>query len=362
MRSRYLCSTVFGLALSACSADPPTTSLVGPAQATPDGQAPSNPSGDGGNGPSVPTKPGEPGDPSLCERLDAVARPVIPRMLVLADRSSSMTQSTSASACPPCFESRWDGSVKAIKDVTKALDSVIDFGLMLFPTAGLGSSQDVACVAGDVSVQAAQGTSRAIAVALDDANPGGATPTAKALTVAKRVLIDDVINQPDPDPRPSYVLLVTDGEPTCEDKDQGVVEPDATHTALDSLLSAGVPTYVIGYGIAGILGPGATMDAMAMHGGTGKYYPAEGQTELVAALNAIASSVVSCDFELENEPPRGDEFIQVRIDGKNIAFGDQGWTRNARFIRMRGPACELLRDGEAHDIEIIVQCEPVTII
>lgn len=361
MRSLYRYPTLLGLALSACSADAPTTSLVGAAQAAPDAQTPSQT--DDGKDPSVDAAmPAQPGDPALCERLDAVARPVIPRMLVLADRSNSMTQSTAASACPPCFESRWDGSVKAMKDVTKALDSAIDFGLMLFPTPGLGSSQDVACVAGEVSVQAAAGTSQAIATALDDANPGGATPTATALTVAKRVLIDDVIGQPDPDLRPSYVLLVTDGEPTCEDKDQGVVEPDATHAALDSLLSAGVPTYVIGYGIAGILGPGATMDAMAMHGGTGKYYPAEGQTELVAALNAIASSVVSCDFELENEPPRGDEFIQVRVDGKDIAFGDQGWTRSERFIRMRGPACELLRDGKPHDIEIVVQCEPVTVI
>jgi len=248
-----------------------------------------------------------------------------------------------------------------MKDLTSALDKEIDFGLMLFPTAGLGSGNAVACVAGALSVRAAAGSSAAIAKSLDDANPGGATPTAQALGAAKRVLIDDVLGQPDPDLRPSYVLLVTDGEPTCEDKAMGIKEPAATFAALDTLHSAGVPTYVIGYGIGGLIDTSATMDTMAVHGGTGQYYRAESQPELLAALNAIATSVVSCDFKLERDPPRGDAFIHVTIDGKNVAASDQGWTRDARVIRMRGPACESLRDGGTHKIEIVVECEPVQV-
>lgn len=359
--SLALCA-LLSITLAACSAGAPSTTSTGAVTGSPDAQVPSG-SVDAGGEPLTPL-PGSPdgsGDPALCERLSAAARPLIPRVLIVADRSNSMTQSTGAASCPPCFESRWDGSVKAMKDVTAALDKEIDFGLMLFPTAGLGSTSAVACVAGELSVKAEGGSSAAIATALDAANPGGATPTAKALSAAKRVLIDDVLGQPDPDLRPSYVLLVTDGEPTCEDKTMGIEEPAATYAALDTLLSAGVPTYVIGYGIGGLIDTSATMDTMAVHGGTGQYYRAESQPELLAALNTIATSVVSCDFALERDPPRGDEFIHVTIDGKDIPASDQGWTREARVIRMRGPACELLRDGGTHKIEIVVECEPVQV-
>ena len=142
----------------------------------------------------------------------------------------------------------------------------------------------------------------------------------------------------------------------------GVMEPAATYAALDGLRAAGVPSYVVGYGINGLFGAGATMDEMATHGGTGHYYPAEGQAELVLALRAIASSIVSCDFALKEEPPRDDGYIHVTLDGKDIPPGEQGWTRDERVVRLRGAACDVLRDGKTHGLKIVVECEPVQIL
>jgi hypothetical protein len=286
-------------------------------------------------------------------------------MLILADRSSSMTETRPAPKCPPCYQTRWEGSVAAIKGVTADLDHAIDFGLMLFPSlpdANSPKPDGIDCNVGMVSVELGAGVSGQIASVLDAAKPQGATPTAGALREAKRVLVDDPAGLPDFQATPAYVLLVSDGEPTCQNLKTGVREPETTLAALDVLRAAAVPTYVVGYGISASSGPGQTMDAMAQHGGTGHFYPAEGETELVAALTEITQSVVSCDFALENDPPRGDEYIHVTIDGEDVSPGDQGWTRAERVVRLRGAACDKLRDGGTHALEIVVECEPVIVL
>lgn len=299
------------------------------------------------------------GQPPVCERIEVEARPVTPRMLIVADRSSSMDQTVDATRCPPCFETRWASSVEAMRAVTAATDTRIDYGLMMFPTVGAAPGPDnIICEAGSVSVPPGPAAASAISAAFEGVVPGGATPTAAALGAAKKLLVDDPRTMPDFQYTPAYVLLLNDGEPTCPVAD----EPSRTFAVLSELRDAGVRSYVVGYGIDATSEAGATMQTMAERGGTQRFYEAQDQAGLLAAMNEIASIVVTCDYALEQAPPRGDEFVRVRIDGNDIALGPDGWTRTEQAIRIEGRSCELLRDGGRHDLEIIVECEPVEII
>ncbi|MCS6760511.1 MAG: hypothetical protein MO852_17455, partial [Candidatus Devosia euplotis] len=107
--------------------------------------------------PPAPMGPGDarvPGD--ICERVDTQARPVIPRMLILSDRSYSMTELRPSAGG---IRSRWDGSVSAIKSVTAELDGEIDFGLLMFPSIdSVELPNGAKCEADDVSVYTGPGS------------------------------------------------------------------------------------------------------------------------------------------------------------------------------------------------------------
>lgn len=270
-----------------------------------------------------------------------------------------MTETTAASRCPPCYETRWEGSVAAIESVTRSAQAQIDFGLMMFPTVGaLPGPDKVICQAGSVSVPVKASAAAAISDALRGVEPNGATPTAAALRAAKKTLVDEARGLPDLASAPGYVLLVTDGVPTCPVD----AEPGPTYAALDALREAGVRTYVVGYGIDPKSEAGMTMGTMATRGGTPHFYPAEEQTELLAAFDEIASIIVSCDYALAQPPPRVDAFVRVRVDGGDVPRGADGWTRDAKTIHLEGATCEKLRNGGSHTLEIVVECEPVQVI
>lgn len=296
-----------------------------------------------------------PGDGETCERLDIAATPATPHMMILADRSSSMSADTQAPSCPPCYETRWDSSVRALKSVTAQAQDRVDFGLMLFPTVGAAPGPDgVICEAGEISVPVGAQRATAVAGALNGASPGGATPTAAALTSAAQALM---AVQMGGDPVASYVLLVNDGEPTCP-ADTGAED---TYEALDALRSDGIRTYVVGYGIDVNSTAGATMAEMASRGGTDRFFPAEDEAQLLDALDIIVGRVVSCDYALQKAPPRSDEFVRVEIDGATIAPGTDGWSRDGMRVQLDGRACERLRDGQPHNVVITVECEPVEV-
>ena len=103
----------------------------------------------------------------------------------------------------------------------------------------------------------------------------------------------------------TVVILVTDGQPNgCESSPDP--DTDLANTgklAADALKATGVRTYTIG--IQG--SEQATMDAIAAAGGTEKGFfignAANTQTDLIAALNKIRGSVISCAFPLPAAKP-----------------------------------------------------------
>jgi hypothetical protein len=315
-----------------------------------------------------------------CQEYVVRNEQVTPDMLIVLDRSGSMDlafglpdgvdctkQSCEGVNCnfPPLkgttvcggatpIVDRWAPSVAAIKDLTASLDSLFRFGLMAFP-------QDNECGDGSVLVTPDLGTASAIATQLDGLSPKGGTPTGGSLNVARDALSKLGVG-PDEAPRPKYVLLVTDGQPTCPaGEGTSITQADFTLAtgALDGLRGDGVKTYVIGYDTKKDATFASAMDKLAEHGGTGTHRPVEDQATLAKEFESIASSAISCTFALERQP-EDPSYVLVKVDGQQINYNTlDGWTINGKTIELQGASCALLQDGKKHTLNVQVQCDIV---
>jgi hypothetical protein len=323
--------------------------------------------------------------PAVCAVVQLVTSPQKPDVMIVLDRSSSMEEA-----------GRWRPSVAAVRSITEQLEDVMRFGLALFPSAGLGNTGGfnrwlgclgldgeeremcldqadtpaadgggLLCSSGEIVVPVADDTAREIANTLARTRPSGGTPTADTL----RRLVDSYAQaETDPDAlmHQKYVLLVTDGAPTCPTGNALETTPEdvaATNAAIDVLREQQVRSYVVGYGTTG---PGneeleRVLDGFAARGGTGdqKHRPAEDEASLVTQLESIASSIASCDFKLDRAPTRAD-FVLVQLDGERLNLDDpNGWRLvGTRIIQLVGSACERFRDG-SHSVTAELRCELV---
>jgi Mg-chelatase subunit ChlD len=314
--------------------------------------------GDGDGDGSGGDADGSGGQDGVCEEFGLATSLGVPDMLIVLDRSGSMGRGVD----------RWTPSVNAVGTLTSTFSDSVRFGLMLFPGDDL-------CGTGDLLVPVELNSADAIARALSTEVPGGGTPTSATLEAAYQVLGAGEPLGPDATPTVKFVLLVTDGQPTCPSAG-GSVDPQPNQTqeehdlqlqqdhertldAIDALADAGVRTYVVGYDAA--LDPllvGA-LSEFAQHGGTGDYHPVQNEDELNAEFGKISGEVVSCTFSLDNQPddPR---YVLVTLDGVQLDLGDpNGWSIEGKSITVRGDACATLQNGGDHKLTAKVLCDVV---
>jgi hypothetical protein len=320
--------------------------------------------------------------PVVCDVKQLVASPQLPDMMVVLDRSSSMEEG-----------GRWRPSVSAVRSITSKLESSVRFGLTLFPgTVGMGGNNFLRrlnclsgpepqkcidalpaasggggplCTPGEVVVPVRAGNASAIATALSQTRPSGGTPTAETL----RGLVDSFAAEdtgPDSEMHEKYVLLVTDGSPTCpmgNGADTTQADVDATNAAVEALYSSRVRTYVIGYNTSGTGNEklSEVLDGFAARGGTGdkKHRPVEDEAGLLGEFQTIATSIASCDFKLDRAPISPDYvFVQLDEQQLNLDAADGFKFVGDRTIRLVGAACDRFRDG-AHSLQAEVRCAAV---
>jgi Mg-chelatase subunit ChlD len=282
---------------------------------------------------------------NVCEQLETAARPVIPEVLVVLDRSGSM------------FGERWTQVTLAIDKLIAAFPNY-RFGLSMYPAVG----EELDCKAGKLDVKPEDMTSKAIhdvlfapeAVAIQD---HGYTPTASTLRAAKAYfdmpVLDDVHDR--------YVLLITDGQPNCNAAGPtlATADVDATLQALTELAKEKVPSFVFGYRTEDFA---TVMNQLAVAGGTEHHYAVEDDAQILAAFDQIDNSIVSCSFALEHDAP-GAEFVRVLLDGKELTYGANGFTMpNARTVALSDKTCATLKDGGVHGVKVLVECEPVRVL
>jgi Mg-chelatase subunit ChlD len=389
-RPRYL---ILLLVLCACSDD---RSAAQDAERSAAGAPVSSPAagGPGASGPvALPTAgtlapivprmstPSPEAEAEACEVVQLTAAPLVPDMMIVLDRSGSMDSG-----------GRWLPSVAAIQRITTALQARIRFGLALFPypdsSAGIppvaqveacqstanprqcvrdldaAATIELQCAPGAVVVPIAPNNAAQIASALELV-PIGGTPTSATLEKIVQSYASSP-SAPDSEAHPKFVLLVTDGAPTCpagEGADTTQADIDASNAAVEALAARDVRSYVVGYDTTG---PGneqlaSVLDGFAQRGDTGdkQHRTVEDEASLLATLEGITNEIASCALTLDKPPARAD-FLLVRLDGNQLnKDAPDGWHLTSdRTVELTGAACTQFRTG-THTLTADLQCEPV---
>lgn len=314
----------------------------------------------------------ETGGGTACAQNKTSIEPLPPDILIVQDRSMSMTQDSTGKSCAGgspsgdgnCGEtSKWYQVTQAIKAVVNDTQKTVNWGMFWLgnETAECGvAAAPVVPITPDES-------SGPIGTALDANVFNGAigTPTAKAVNNAVAYL------QTLTDPNPKFLLVATDGEPNCANGSSMGTDVNGAQSAVAAAKKAGIPTFVVG--IAVTTNPTATqaLNAMATAGGeaqkTGatQYYAVTDTESLVSTLNQIIGLTLPCKISLA-DTPKGD--WSVAIAATDAASGevvevpadpDNGWayTDNTKSaIQLNGDACTKLKSGNYSDFGFIYTC------
>lgn len=283
-----------------------------------------------------------------CEDFQATIEAVPPNMLLVLDRSCSMTDASGGGL------TKWEAAVGAIVTMTTSYVDQIRFGLTLFPdTVAPNCAQDA------IPIPVAPGNETAIQTLLQNALVGSDPnfPDGPCVTNIDTAMEQASLAPELADPmRDNFAVLITDGKQAGCSQAGG----DAgTEMIIASMLAAGIPTFVIGFG-SGI--DPMQMDIFANAGGvpnTGPaYYDAGDQASLEAALDTIATAAISCTFTLDAPPPDPEQ-IYVFFDGQAVPEDMMnGWFYDpvTNSITFYGPACDQLKTGAVMDLDVIFGC------
>lgn len=298
-----------------------------------------------------------------CNQINFVSSRKPVSMLLVLDRSKSMIENNTQDGI-----TRWAAIVPAVTAAVEATDASIHWGLKLYP-----EGQDTgACTAESLNDQihvpispmngATVNSTINATEALGDGTPTGAAIAAASAYLA--TLSDDT---------QKYILLATDGVPSCDSvpSENSTSAREYAVQEIGAALTAGYKTFVLG-----VLGGSAsnieTLNNMGLAGGTApssnpiapKFYHAESNEALIAALQSITSQIASCVFSFEAPPPDPTN-IAVKINGELITQDpENGWdytTDQHLGIELRGSTCQQVRDANQSAIDVIFGCPGVPI-
>ena len=308
------------------------------------------------------------------ETVEIPGDPILPKVLLLVDRSRSMTTNVS-----DMDQSRWDVIndilFNADSGVLEPLAPNVEFGLTHYTSDGArrrGEQMDFgACVAMSVApgdIQFGADRFQALSEQALSTEIGWGTPTGESLQ-----LVADAFAQVESQGE-KHIIVVTDGQPDhCNDETDGTelaesLVLDAARTAHDDY---GITVHVIGIGDT--VSEDHLRD-MAEAGG-GLYYTAltrdaieEGFEGVLAAIPGPVTSEVteqrSCELSVEfgaggNQSDFEAEGL-VTLDGRALILDDSdGWTFNTDGkLELLGSACDDFRDTDSPlEIGVAMACE-----
>jgi hypothetical protein len=277
-------------------------------------------------------------------------------LLLVLDRSTSMITEMGAGG-----QTNWTILTKSVDTTIKNTQAGVLWGLKTFPTTSGCTVRPG--VEHDVLIN----NYTPISGTIMQGRPGNSngTPTTLAMNAATAYLKGHAT------PNPKYLLLATDGEPTCFN---GNASREATDipgavASIDAAAKAGFPTFVVGVAPQRQSGRALdTLNKMAVAGGQPragdtKFFSVTSEAELTAALGAIAGQIGSCSFNLSKMPPSPDD-VAVDIDGKRIAQSPvSGWQYNATktAIVLGGVLCDDAKAGKLKSVKITFGCPGMVI-
>jgi hypothetical protein len=291
-----------------------------------------------------------------CGAFEATVDPIPPNLLVVLDRSCSMTASVGG-------QTKWDVAVGALNQMTTSFAGQIRFGLSLFPdTVTPSCQQDLIPIPPGPGNEMAIQTLLTNALQMSDPNfPDGPCVT-NIDTAMQQAAAEPALTDP---ARDNYVMLLTDGKQAGCSAAGG--DAGTTQIIGDLFTMLGVPTFVVGFG-SGV--DPAQLDVFAQAGGVPNqtpmsmtdYYDAQDAMSLQQAIDTIAKLTLGCTFTLDTAPPDADE-IYVFFDNSvqevpQDPSHDNGWDYDpaTNTITFYGPACDQLKDGDVTDVDVVFGC------
>ncbi len=292
----------------------------------------------------------------MCGMEDFKLDRLPPELLIVLDRSGSMTTKVP----PTAGATRWTEVTAALDETVMKTEAGVLWGLKMFP------SVDGCMVSAPAEVDIAVNNYAAVGGKIKMSAPamgGGGTPTTLAMNSALAYMQTRTASK-----NPKYLLLATDGEPNCGAGGARTADNAGAVGAVKAAFTAGFHTFVVGIATAGT-GANTVLNDMATAGGEPrqgdpKYYAIANRQDLVMALAQITSAVSTCVFPLAKVPPSPDD-VAVNVDGKRVPRDKaqmDGWNYGAdmKSIQLYGPWCEGLKMN-AGDVKIIFGCPGVII-
>jgi len=326
------------------------------------GQGPANPGNapDDTGGTINPSNPSNPGDPAsaICQQLalDLTGQTASPNVMLAVDVSNSMKSPINSMA----IRAKIDDTKAAISALLDKWEGKVRFGWMQFPMFDT-------CTPGTLALECDNNTTGTLRAIVPFLFPNGGTPTGDSLKnlLASRSLKDST--------RSNFVILLTDGVPTCPN---GNGQPQANGQPLPAdeelavqavreLRSAKIDTFVIGIGEDLNNTSPAALNRMAVEGGraraaAARYYQVNSVDQLNTTLGSVIGMVISCNHILPVRPASADQ-VQVLLDGQPVARDvlhmkgfDYDLFRNQ--LTFYGPTCDSLQTGQIKKAEVKINC------
>jgi len=272
-----------------------------------------------------------------------------PNVMLVVDDSGSMKEMLGTQA-------KWDVLKAAVVQLVSRYDGKVNWGLSIFPDP---SSND-SCAPGKVDIPVGPGNKMSIVsriqpMTLNDI--GGSTPTETTLqAIAKNGGLNDAT-------RANYVLLMTDGLPTCNQDGRVTPQITAMYRARPT-----IRTFVVGIGDGTNSDPtelNAWADAghTARTGAATKYYQANDVNQLQSAFDSIIAGIASCNYQLTS-PPSDPNLLVPYLDAAPVPNDPKnGFTYDAaaKTITFNGTSCDKLKTGAVTKVEFIYGCPGGTI-
>jgi hypothetical protein len=302
-------------------------------------------------------------------------RPAV--VVLLQDRSTSMRNTLSGGL------TRWATLVEAVKPVLQQTQAGISWGFKLFPDGkicGVNAGVNIEPALNNAGpITARLDAIQVVQNSADDNGLWDGTPVAPALRQTAQYLASL------PTDKQKYILLATDGQPTCAGGDPllGGGNPDTDDfpsgpAAVAEVAAMGIKVPVVGIAFSKTWDPTnlkqneITLNDMAKAGGMPRpmdpaYYAANSSAELAAAFAQITGIVISCTFDLKGMKPPSPDDVAVKIDGVKVPRDKthaEGWDYDADVsnVVIYGQACEQLKGvGATNNVQIIFGCPGIII-